>query len=180
MYVFSFNFPHRTDCGIVFWNEINISQSFHQPWFLTQEAVVQATLLVLGTFGKRLIIQTRGPKGHISCTWVQCATFLRNRPGQPFLFTDWPEKYKLGRGHWDLASCQVWLNSIQQFQRRSRKRFRGQCGHLVFPIGSKNTNKVEDAESLLPVKFRWMPLSSFRGEVDKSCQKTTTHAGQQP
>ena len=31
---------------------------------------------------------------------------------------------------------------------------RGQDGHLVFPIGSKNTNLVEDIEILLPVKFR--------------------------
>ena len=26
-------------------------------------------------------------------------------------------------------------------------------GHLVFPIGLKNTNMVEDVEILLPVKF---------------------------
>ena len=113
--------------------------------------------------------ETRGPKGHISCTWVQYAAFLRNQPTRSFLFTDrpektnlvenvenllpvkflwipfcgfrgevendsanqrqgrpsyfsnWPEKHKLGRGHWDLASCQVSLNSVQQFQRRSRK-----------------------------------------------------------
>ena len=31
---------------------------------------------------------------------------------------------------------------------------RGQGGHLVFPIGPKNTNFVEDVEILLPVKFR--------------------------
>ena len=31
---------------------------------------------------------------------------------------------------------------------------RGQGGHLVFPIGSKNTNLVvKDVEILLPVKF---------------------------
>ena len=30
----------------------------------------------------------------------------------------------------------------------------GQGGHLVFPIGPKNTNLVEDVEILLPVKFR--------------------------
>ena len=30
----------------------------------------------------------------------------------------------------------------------------GQGGHLVFPISPKNTNLVEDAEILLPVKFR--------------------------
>ena len=31
---------------------------------------------------------------------------------------------------------------------------RGQGGHLVFPIGLKNTNLVEGVEILLPVKFR--------------------------
>ena len=38
-------------------------------------------------------------------------------------------------------------------------------GHLVFQIVSKNTNLVEDIEILLPVKFRWILLSGFRGEV---------------
>ena len=66
-------------------------------------------------------IKTRGPKGHISCTWGQCATFLRNPPRWTFLFTDRPTKHKLGRGRWDLASCQVSLNYVQRFQRKSRK-----------------------------------------------------------
>ena len=65
--------------------------------------------------------KTRGPQGHISCTWEQCATFLRNRPRWTFLFTDRPEK---------------------------------------------NTNLVEDVEIFLPVKFRWIPFSGFRGEVE--------------
>ena len=43
------------------------------------------------------------------------------RPGWPSCFSDRPEKHKLGRGHWDLASCQVSLNSVQRFQTRSRK-----------------------------------------------------------
>ena len=34
------------------------------------------------------------------------------RPGQPSCFSDQPEKHKLGRGRWDLASCQVLLNSV--------------------------------------------------------------------
>ena len=34
------------------------------------------------------------------------------RPGRPSCFSDRPEKHKLGRGHWDHASCQVSLNSI--------------------------------------------------------------------
>ena len=43
------------------------------------------------------------------------------RPRRLSFFTDRPEKHKLGRGLWDLASCQVSLNSVQRFQRRSRK-----------------------------------------------------------
>ena len=31
---------------------------------------------------------------------------------------------------------------------------RGQGGHLVFPIGAKNKNLVEDVEIFLPVEFR--------------------------
>ena len=91
------------------------------------------------------------------------------RPGQLSCFSDRPEEHKLGRGRWDLASHEVSLNSVQRFKRRSRKclsQSRGQGGHLVFPIGPKNTNLVEDVEILLPVKFRWIPLSGFRGEVE--------------
>ena len=43
---------------------------------------------------------------------------------------------------------------------------RGQGGHLVFPIGPKNTHLVEDVEISLPVKFRPIPFSGFRGEVE--------------
>ena len=44
-----------------------------------------------------------------------------HRPGRQSCFSDRPEKHKLSRGHWDLAYCQVLLNSVQRFQRRSRK-----------------------------------------------------------
>ena len=43
------------------------------------------------------------------------------RPGRPSCFSNRLEKHKLGIGRWDLASCQVSLNSVQRFQRRSRK-----------------------------------------------------------
>ena len=43
------------------------------------------------------------------------------RPGRPSYFSDRPEKHKLGRGHWDLLSCQVLLHFVPRFQRRSRK-----------------------------------------------------------
>ena len=34
--------------------------------------------------------------------------------GRPSCFSDRPEKHKLGRGRWDLASCQVLLNSVRR------------------------------------------------------------------
>ena len=80
-----------------------------------------------------------------------------NWPGWQFLFTFRPEKHKLGRGREDLASCQVLLNSVQQFQRKSQNMsqpIRGQGGHIVILISPKNTNLVEDVENLLSVKFR--------------------------
>ena len=42
---------------------------------------------------------------------------------------------------------------------------RGQGGHLVLPIGPKNTNLVDDVEILLSAKFSCIQFSHFRGEV---------------
>ena len=61
--------------------------------------------------------------------WIPFSSFrgevenisANQRQGRPSCFSDRPEKQKLGRGHWDLTSCQVLLNSVQWFQRRSRK-----------------------------------------------------------
>ena len=36
------------------------------------------------------------------------------RPGRLSCFSDRPEKHKLGREDWDLAFCQVPLNSVQR------------------------------------------------------------------
>ena len=41
--------------------------------------------------------------------------------GGHLVFSNRPEKHKLGKGHWQLASCQLTLNSVQRFQRKSRK-----------------------------------------------------------
>ena len=43
------------------------------------------------------------------------------RPGWPYCFSYLPEKHKLSRGCWDLATCKVSFNSDQWFQRRSWK-----------------------------------------------------------
>ena len=79
------------------------------------------------------------------------------RQGQPSWFSDRPEKHKLGRGHWDVAFCQVSLNFIQRFQRRSEKclsQSEAKAALLLFRSARKNTNLVEDVEILLPIKFR--------------------------
>ena len=61
--------------------------------------------------------------------WILFSGFRREvenisanqRPGRPSCFSDWPKNHKLCRGRWDLATCQVLLNSVQWFRRRSRK-----------------------------------------------------------
>ena len=61
------------------------------------------------------------PKGpHIVHLSTMCHLFDRSARAAIFVYSSaW--KQKLGRRHWDLASCQVSLNSVQRFQRRSRK-----------------------------------------------------------
>ena len=99
------------------------------------------------------------------------------RPGRPSCFSDWPEKHKLGRGRWDLASCQVSLNSIQRFQRRSPKCENlswtddGRCAMTIAHSSlrlrwAKNSNLLEDIEILLLVMFLLIPFNGFRGEVE--------------
>ena len=91
------------------------------------------------------------------------------RPGRLSCFSDRPEKHKLGRGLWDLASYQVSLNLVQWFQRRSRKCLSqswAMAAIFFFSIDPKNTNLVEGFEILLPVKFRRILFSGFREEVE--------------
>ena len=66
-----------------------------------------------------------------------------------------------------LSSFVKFRSAVSEEKSKMSQPIRGQGGHLVFLIGPKNTNLVEDVEILLPVKFRWIPFSSFRGEVEK-------------
>ena len=95
----------------------------------------------------------------------------------PSLLTDWPGRFSL---FFDQSKntnfvedveflLPVSSNSIQRFQRRSRKcLLQSEAGAtiLVSPIDPKTTNLVEDFKFLLPVKFRQIKFSSFRGEVE--------------
>ena len=119
--------------------------------------------------------KTRGQKGHISCTWVQCATFLTDRP---FLFTHQPEKHELVRRCWDLAycqicwipfsgSCQVSLNSVQRFQRSRICLSQSEAGAaILFFRSARKTQTWERTLRSFPVKFCWILHSGFRGEVE--------------
>ena len=113
----------------------------------------------------------------IKFRWIKFKSFreevenvsANQRPGRPSCFSDRPEKHKLGRGCLDLASWQVSLNSVQHFQSRSRNFSANQRPgrpSCFFLIGPKITILVEGVEILLPVKFRWILLSGFRGEVE--------------
>ena len=98
------------------------------------------------------------------------------RPGRPSCFSDRPEKHKLGRGRWDLASCQVSLNSVQWFQRRSRKclsQSEDRAAILFFPIGPK---KHKLGRGRWDVASCQVTLNSVQGFQSRSrkCGKLTT------
>ena len=46
---------------------------------------------------------------------------IPDRTGEKFSANQRPEKHKSGRGRWNVAPCQVLFNSVQRFQRGSRK-----------------------------------------------------------
>ena len=54
---------------------------------------------------------------------------------------------------------------------------RGQGGHLVFPIGPKNTNLVEDIEILLPVKFSLNSVQRLQRRSRKMSQPIRGQGG---
>ena len=83
-------------------------------------------------------------------------------PGRLFSFSWSVRKQKLGRGHWDLASCQVSLNSVQQFKIENVSADQRPGRPSCFSNRPENTNLVEDVEILFPVKFPWNPFGSFR------------------
>ena len=89
------------------------------------------------------------------------------RPGQPSCFSNRPEKHNFGKGHWHLASCQLTLNSVQRFQRKSRKCLsQSEARAAILFFWSAPTNLVKDVDILLPVNLLWIPLSGSREKVE--------------
>ena len=67
---------------------------------------------------------------------------------------------------WFISSFVEFCSAVSEEKSKISQPIRGQGGHFVFPIGPKNTNLVEDVEILLPIKFRRILFSGFRGEVE--------------
>ena len=68
-----------------------------------------------------ILLTNKRPKGpHIVHLSTMCHLFDGLARAASY-FSNQPEKHKLGRGRWDLASYQVSFNSVKRFQRRSRK-----------------------------------------------------------
>ena len=65
-----------------------------------------------------------------------------------------------------LSSFVEFCSLFSEKKSKMSQPIRGWSGHLVFPIGPKNTNLVENVEVLHPVKFRWILFSGFREEVE--------------
>ena len=86
--------------------------------------------------------------------WIRLSGFrgevenvsANQRPGRPSCFSDQPEKHKTGRGRWGLASCQVSLNSVQWFQRRSRK-----CEKLTMDHGGTTDGRTDDGQCVITI-----------------------------
>ena len=53
-----------------------------------------------------------------------------------------------------LSSCLEVHSAVSEEKSKMPQPIRGQGGHLLFPIGPKNTNLIEDVKILLPVRFR--------------------------
>ena len=64
-----------------------------------------------------------------------------------------------------LSSFLEFYSAVSEEKSKMYQPIRSQGSHLVFPIVPKNTNLVEDVAILLPIKFRWISFSGFRGEV---------------
>ena len=77
------------------------------------------------------------------------------------------QKNTVDKWRWVLASCKIWLNFLVVSKKSKLPQpIRGHGDHLGFPIGYKNTTLLEDVNTLLPVKFRWILFSCIRGAIE--------------
>ena len=122
-----------------------------------------------------------------SFSWIPFSRFrgevenvsANQRPGRRSYFSNQPEKHKLGRGCWDLASCQVSLNSVQPFQRRSRKCLRQSEARvaILFIWSARKKHKLGRGHSdLASYEFSLNSVQWFHRRSRK-CEKVTMDDG---
>ena len=78
--------------------------------------------------------------------------FLTDWPGRPSCCPNWSQKKTLRACL--MLSFVEFCSAVSEEKSKMFQPVRGRGGHLVFAVGPKNTNLVEDVEILLPVKFR--------------------------
>ena len=113
-------------------------------------------------------VKQEAQRAEYRATKYNVRPLLTDWPGWQSWFSDQPEKHTFGRRRCDLASCQVSLNSVRRFLRRSQKCLsHSDAGrpYWFFLIGPKKQKLVEDIDTLRPVNFHWNPFSGFKGEV---------------
>ena len=110
----------------------------------------------------RVLTLTRGPKGHCrSPEYNQC---FKN------LTSEWNQKQQhfilhVSRSLLCIRFVAITFWAEEVFEMCHLLWWIGQGGKFYSLFGQKNTNLVEDIKILLPVKFRWIPFSGFRGKV---------------
>ena len=95
--------------------------------------------------------------------------------GGYLVFSDRPEQQKLSRGRWNFASCQVSLNAVQQFQRRSRKHFsQSETRAAILIFGSAQKHKLcREFWDLASCQVSWNSVQQFQRR-SQTCVKVTT------
>ena len=95
----------------------------------------------------------------------------KQRPGAHLGFLSARKTYKLGRGRCVLAVCEVSSNSVQWFQRRSRK-----CVNQSWcPDRPDKHNLVKEVETLFPFTFRQLLFTGFRGAFSSGARQHTLY-----
>ena len=105
---------------------------------------------------------TRGPKGH--CRSPEYNQGFKN------LTSEWNQKQQhfilhVSRSLLCIRFVVITFWAEEVFEMCHILWWIGQGGNFYSLFGPKNTNLVEDVKILLPVKFRWIPFSGFRGKV---------------
>ena len=123
--------------------------------------------------------ETRDPKGHISCSWVNCFISFINRSNRTAWFSTRPKNTRTLVEDVEILIpvkfCWIPFSGFRGKVEISQPII-GQGGHLVFFFQSipQNTNKVVGVEILISVKFRWIPFWCFRWDIE------TVSANQRP